>query len=42
MTEDMSMAMMNYMPLRGAFSFGMGGLTREQILKLIEKMNEAK
>ena len=41
-TEDMSMAMMNYMPLRGAFSFGMGGLTREQILKLIEKMNEAK
>ena len=39
-TEDMSMAMMNYMPLRGAFSFGMGGLTREQILKLIEKMNE--
>ena len=41
-TEDMSMAMMNYMPLRGAFSFGMGGLTREQILKLIDKMNEAK
>ena len=41
-TEDMSMAMMNYMPLRGAFSFGMGGLTREQILKLIEKMNEAR
>ena len=41
-TEDMSMAMMNYMPLRGAFSFGMGGLTRDQILKLIEKMNDAK
>ena len=40
--EDMSMAMMNYMPLRGAFSFGLGGLTREQILKLIDKMNEAK
>ena len=38
-SEDMTMAMMNYMPLRGAFSFGMGGLTREQILELIKRMN---
>ena len=40
-TEDMTVAMMNYMPLRGAFSFGMGGLTREKLLELIEKLNAA-
>ncbi len=39
-SEDMTMAMMNYMPLRGAFSFGTGGLTRELVLELIEKMNK--
>ena len=41
-SEDMTMAMMNYMPLRGAFSFGTGGLTRELVLELIEKMNKEK
>ena len=37
-TEDMSMAMMNYMPLRGVFSFG-GGITPEEAGELLAKMN---
>ena len=34
----MNMAMMNYMPLRGAFSFG--GATPEQAEELLKKLNE--
>ena len=37
-TEEMNMAMMNYMPLRGAFSFG--GATPEQAEELLKKLNE--
>jgi len=37
-TEDMTMAMMNYMPLRGVFSFG-GGITMEMADDLLKKMN---
>jgi len=35
----MSAAMINYMPLRGAFSFGKGGVTREQMLALVDQLN---
>ncbi len=37
-TEEMNMAMMNYMPLRGAFS--VGGATPEQAEELLKKLNE--
>ena len=37
-TADMAMAMMNYMPLRGAFSFG-GGITAEEAEQLLKKLN---
>ena len=37
-TEDMTMAMMNYMPLRGAFSFG-GGITAEEAEQALKEMN---
>ena len=36
-TEEMNMAMMNYMPLRGAFSFG--GATPEETEELLKKLN---
>ena len=36
-TEEMNMAMMNYMPLRGAFSFG--GSTPEEAEELLNKLN---
>ena len=38
-TEEMNMAMMNYMPLRGAFSFG--GSTSEEAEELLKKLNES-
>ena len=38
-SEDMNMAMMNYMPLRGAFSFGAGGVSREQIEEILDALN---
>lgn len=38
-SEDMTMAMMNYMPLRGIFSFGGSGITREQMEALVRQMN---
>ena len=37
-TEEMNMAMMNYMPLRGAFSFG--GASPEEAEELLKKLNE--
>ena len=37
-TEEMNMAMMNYMPLRGAFSFG--GASPEEAEALLKKLNE--
>lgn len=38
-SEDMNMAMMNYMPLRGAFSFGAGNMAREEIEALLARLN---
>ena len=38
-TEEMNLAMMNYMPLRGALSFGGGAVTREMLSQLLEKLN---
>ena len=38
-TEEMNMAMLNYMPIRGAISFG-GGLQEEQIREMLRKINE--
>ena len=38
-TEEMNLAMMKYMPLRGALSFGGGSVTREQIEDLLVHLN---
>jgi beta-glucosidase len=38
-SEDMNMAMMNYMPLRGMFSFGDGGISREELEEMLAKLN---
>ena len=38
-TEEMNLAMMKYMPLRGALSFGGGSVTREQIEDLLVQLN---
>ena len=38
-TEEMNLAMMKYMPLRGALSFGGGAVTREQIEDLLTQLN---
>ena len=38
-TEEMNLAMMKYMPLRGALSFGGGSITREQIEDLLVQLN---
>ena len=37
-SEDMSLAMLNYMPIRGALSFG-GGLPEEQVMEMLRQMN---
>lgn len=37
-TEEMNLAMMKYMPLRGALSFGGGSITREQIEDLLVQL----
>ena len=39
-TEDMTMAMMNYMPLRGALSFGGTEETEKALNKLLEELNK--
>ena len=39
-TEDMMMAMLQYMPLRGALSFGGGEVSDEAIAEMLRKMNE--
>ena len=38
-TEEMNLAMMKYMPLRGALSFGGGSISREQIEDLLVQLN---
>ncbi|MBR5260540.1 MAG: glycoside hydrolase family 3 C-terminal domain-containing protein [Oscillospiraceae bacterium] len=38
-SEEMSMAMMQYMPIRCIFSFSAGAITEEQINALLEKLN---
>ena len=39
-TEEMSMAMMQYMPLRSMLGFSGGSVTGEMIDKMLKKMNE--
>ena len=39
-SEDMNAAMMNYMPIRGALSFGGGMITEETMAELLRKINE--
>ena len=39
-TDEMSMAMLNYMPLRGALSFGGGQISDEAIEELLRALNE--
>ena len=38
-SEDMTMAMMQYMPLRGAMSFGGGEDSARQMEELLKKLN---
>ena len=38
-SEDMTLAMMRYMPLRGAMSFGGGADSSERMEELLEKLN---
>ena len=38
-SEDMSMAMLNYMPIRGALSFG-GGIPEELMAEMLRRINE--
>ena len=38
-TEDMTLAMMRYMPLRGAVSFGGGADSSERMEELLKKLN---
>ena len=38
-TEDMTLAMMRYMPLRGAMSFGGGADSSERMEQLLKKLN---
>ncbi len=40
-TAEMSMAMLNYMPLRGAMSFGGGVITIEMMQDLLDTLNNA-
>ena len=40
-TDEMSSAMMRYMPLRGMISFSGGQVTHEDLKKLIDRMNAA-
>lgn len=39
-SQEMMMAMMKYMPLRGAISFGNGAVTPEDLKKIIDKLNK--
>jgi beta-glucosidase len=39
-TEEMSMAMMQYMPLRSMLGFSNGAVTGEMIDEMLKKMNE--
>ena len=39
-SSEMTMAMINYMPIRGALSFGDGGITDEMMAELLRKINE--
>ena len=39
-SADMSMAMLNYMPIRGALSFGGGAVTPEMIQALLDELNK--
>ncbi|NLK28810.1 MAG: glycosyl hydrolase [Clostridiales bacterium] len=38
-TKDMMMAMMKYMPIRGALSFGGGDMTVEDLKKIVDQLN---
>lgn len=40
-TEEMNLAMMNYMPLRGILSFGGGAIAPESIEAILDKLNNA-
>ena len=39
-TSDMSMAMLNYMPLRGVLSFGGGAVTEDSLRAFLELLNK--
>jgi beta-glucosidase len=39
-SDDMGEAMMGYMPIRGALSFGGGAVSEEMMLEMLKKMNQ--
>ena len=39
-SEEMNAAMMNYVPLRGVFSFGDGSIDPKEVENLLEKLNK--
>jgi beta-glucosidase len=41
-SKEMMLAMMKYMPIRGTISFGNGSVSREDLLKVIDKLNNHK
>lgn len=38
-TSAMNEAMMMYMPIRGAITFGQGNISEEELVELLEKIN---
>ena len=38
-SDEMNMAMMQYMPLRGALSFGGGTVSQEMLDRLLDQLN---
>jgi beta-glucosidase len=38
-SQEMMMAMMKFMPIRGSISFGNGSVSREDLMKIIDKLN---
>lgn len=41
LSDEMGMAMLNYLPLRGAVSFGGGSVTPEMLQQLLDQLNNA-
>ncbi len=42
LSKEMMLAMIKYMPIRGTLSFGDGSVSREDLLKILDQLNERK